>query len=156
MMIRWPDRRERQGHRFTGLVQTIDLYPTLLAAAGLKAGKVDGQDLRELTGRTGKPRRAVFSEHAGRLGVSVRTLAYRYGLNQGNAPFIPDGPVLYDLKADPEETQNLAGRGLPVEKELNDLLLRWLADRRRSPNPQSRDLTDEEVQKLKALGYNGG
>jgi arylsulfatase len=156
LMIRWPDRRERQGHRFPGLVQTIDLYPTLLAAAGLKADRVDGQDLRELTGNGRAGRRAVFSEHAGRLGVSVRTADYRYGLNQGNAPFIPDGPVLYDLKADPQETQNLAGRGLPVEKELNGLLLRWLADRRKGPTPQSRDLTEEEVQRLKALGYAGG
>jgi arylsulfatase len=156
LMIRWPDRRERQGHRFPGLVQTIDLYPTLLAAAGLKADRVDGQDLRELTGNGRTGRRAVFSEHAGRLGVSVRTPDYRYGLNQGNAPFIPDGPVLYDLKADPQETQNLAGRGLPIEKELNGLLLRWLADRRKSPTPQSRDLTEEEVQRLKALGYAGG
>lgn len=156
LMIRWPDRRERQGHRIAGLVQTIDLYPTLLAAARLKANPMDGEDLGTLTaaGRTG--RRAVFSEHAGRLGVTVRTREYRYGLNQGNAPFFPDGPVLYDLKADPQETQNLAGRGLPAEKELNGLLLRWLADRRRTPSPQSRDLTEEEVQKLKALGYNGG
>jgi len=156
LMIRWPDRRERQGHRFPGLVQTIDLYPTLLTAAGLKADRVDGQDLRELTGSGRTGRRAVFSEHAGRLGVSVRTPDYRYGLSQGNAPFIPDGPVLYDLKADPQETQNLAGRGLPAEKELNGLLLRWLADRRKSPTPQSRDLTEEEVQRLKALGYAGG
>ncbi len=152
LMIRWP---ERGGRRIEGLVQTLDLYPTLLSAAGLKANATDGQDLRELTGEGHTGRRAVFSEHAGRLGVSVRTREYRYGLNQGNAPF-PDGPYLYDLKADPQEEQNLAGRGLPVEKELNALLLRWLADRRKSPTPQSRDLTEEEIQKLRALGYNGG
>jgi arylsulfatase A-like enzyme len=156
LMIRWPERGAGQGRRFPGLVQTIDLYPTLLAAAGLKADRVDGQDLRELTGNGRAGRRAVFSEHAGRLGVSVRTPEYRYGLNQGNAPFIPDGPVLYDLKADPQETQSLAGRGLPAEKELNGLLLRWLADRRKTPTPRSRDLTEEEVQRLKALGYAGG
>ncbi len=157
LMIRWPDRRERQGRRIQGLVQTIDLFPTLLAATGLKADRpIDGQDLRELTGAGRTGRRAVFSEHAGRLGVSVRTLGYRYTLSQGNAPFIPDGPALYDLKADPQEVQNLAGRGLPAEKELNDLLLRWLADRRRGPTPESRDLTEEEVQKLRSLGYNGG
>ncbi len=154
LMIRWPDRRERQGHRIEGLVQTIDLYPTLLAAARLKVNPMDGEDLRTLTGEGRTGRRAVFSEHAGRLGVSVRTREYRYGLNQGNKPF-PDGPFLYDLKADPQETQNLAGRGLPVERELNGLLLRWLADRRRAPHAQSRDLTDEEIQKLKALGYTG-
>jgi arylsulfatase len=154
LMIRWPDRRERQGHRIEGLVQTIDLYPTLLAAAHLKVNPMDGENLRTLTGEGRTGRRAVFTEHAGRLGVSVRTREYRYGLNQGNHPF-PDGPFLYDLKADPQETQNLTGRGLPVEKELNGLLLRWLADRRRSPHPQSRDLTDEEIQKLRALGYTG-
>jgi arylsulfatase len=154
LMIRWPERREPQGRRIEGLVQTLDLYPTLLGAAGLKANATDGQDLRELTGEGHTGRRAVFSEHAGRLGVSVRTREYRYGLNQGNAPF-PDGPYLYDLKADPQEEQNLAGRGLPTEKELNGLLLRWLADRRKSATPQSRDLTEEEIQKLRALGYMG-
>jgi arylsulfatase A-like enzyme len=152
LMIRWPGG-ERAGRRIAGLVQTIDLFPTLLAAAGVKAPPQDGTDLRELTGEGRQGRRAVFSEHAGRLGVSVRTRDYRYGLNQGNERFFPDGPCLYDLKKDPGEIQNLAGRGLAVEKELNGLLLRWLADRRRGSNPQSRDLTDEEVRKLKALGY---
>jgi arylsulfatase A-like enzyme len=152
LMIRWPGR-EREGRRIAGLVQTIDLFPTLLAAAGLQAPKQDGTELRELTGEGRGGRRAVFSEHAGRLGVSVRTREYRYGLNQGNDRFLPDGPYLYDLKADPGETQNLAGRGLAVERELNRLLLRWLADRRRSPNPETRDLTEEEEMKLRALGY---
>jgi arylsulfatase A-like enzyme len=152
LMIRWPGR-EREGRRIAGLVQTVDLFPTLLAAAGLLAPKQDGTDLRGLTGEGRGGRRAVFSEHAGRLGVSVRTREYRYGLNQGNDRFLPDGPYLYDLKADPGETQNLAGRGLGVERELNHLLLRWLADRRKNPNPQSRDLTEEEEQRLRALGY---
>ena len=152
LMIRWPGG-ERTGRRIEGLVQTIDLFPTLLAAAGVKAPRQDGTDLRELTGEGRQGRRAVFSEHAGRLGVSVRTREYRYGLNQGNERFFPDGPFLYDLKADPAEIQNLAGRGLAVEKELNRLLLRWLAERQRGPNPQSRDLTEEEERKLRALGY---
>jgi arylsulfatase A-like enzyme len=151
LMIRWPGQ-ERRGRRIQGLVQTIDLFPSLAAAAGLKPPPQDGTDLRELTGEGRPGRRAVFSEHASRLGVSVRTRDYRYGLNQGN-PLFPDGPYLYDLKSDPGETRSLAGRGLAVEKELNDLLLRWISDRRRSPNPQSRDLTEEEERKLRALGY---
>ncbi len=152
LMIRWPGRGQT-GRRIEGLVQTLDLFPTLLGAAGLEIPRQDGIDLRQLTADKARGRRVVFSEHAGRLGVSVRTRDYRYGLSQGNDRFIPDGPHLYDLKADPGETQNLAGRGLAIEKELNDLLLRWLSDRRRGTDPRSRDLTDEELQKLKALGY---
>jgi arylsulfatase A-like enzyme len=152
LMIRWPGRQP-EGRRIEGLVQTVDLFPTLAAATGLEAPKQDGTDLRELTGGERRGRRAVFSEHAGRLGVSVRTREHRYGLNQGNEKFFPDGPYLYDLKADPGETLNLAGRGLPIEKELNQLLLRWISDRRRNPSPESRDLTEEEEKKLRALGY---
>jgi len=152
LMIRWPGR-QRQGRRIEGLVQTVDLFPTLAAATGLQTPVQDGTDLRELTGDDRHGRRAVFSEHSGRLGVTVRTHDYRYGLSQGNEQFFPDGPYLYDLKADPGETRNLAGQGLPVEKELNQLLLRWIADRRRNANPESRDLTDEEERKLRALGY---
>lgn len=152
LMIRWPGW-EREGRRIHGLVQTIDLFPTLVAAAGLPVPKQDGTDLRELTGGDRHGRRAVFSEHAGRLGVSVRTQDWRYGINQGNTRFFPDGPYLYDLKADPGETRNLAGQGRPIERELNGLLLRWIADRHRTPGPKSRDLTDEEEQRLRALGY---
>lgn len=152
LIVRWPGR-EPKGRRIEGLVQTLDLFPTLVAATGLETPAQDGTDLRELTGDERRGRRAVFSEHAGRLGVTVRTPGHRYGLSQGNPQFIPDGPYLYDLKADPGETRNLAGRDLPIEKELNQLLLRWISDRKRSPNPESRDLTEEEEKKLRALGY---
>ncbi|HEV2855928.1 MAG TPA: sulfatase [Thermoanaerobaculia bacterium] len=152
LMIRWPGR-EREGRRIEGLVQTIDLFPSLVAAAGLKVPRQDGTALEELTQGERRGRRAVFSEHAGRLGVTVRTRDWRYGLSQGNEKFFPDGPYLYDLKADPGETRNLAGQGRPIEKELNGLLLRWVADRQRNPNPRSRDLTEEEERKLRALGY---
>jgi arylsulfatase A-like enzyme len=152
LMIRWPGR-QREGRRIEGLVETIDLFPTLLAAAGVKAPRHDATDLRELTGEGRQGRRAVFSEHAGKQAISVRTREYRYGRNEGNDRFLPPGPYLYDLKADPAEVQNLAGRGLPVEKELNDLLLRWLAERRKSTDPRSRELTEEEEQRLRALGY---
>jgi arylsulfatase A-like enzyme len=154
LMIRWPGR-EREGRRIEGLVQTIDLFPTLLAAAGLPVPAQDGEDLRTLTGEDGdKPgRRAVFAEHAAKLGLMVRTRDYKYILSQGNARFFPDGPSLYDLKADPAETRNLAGRGLPVERQMADLLFRWLADRRHHSQTTTQDLSREEIERLKALGY---
>jgi arylsulfatase A-like enzyme len=152
LMIRWPGR-ERQGRRVQGLVQTIDIFPTVLRAAGIKAPAVDGTDLRELTGEGKKGRRAVFAEHAGRLGLMVRTPEAKYILSQGNTQFFPDGPSLFDLEADPGEVTNLAGRGLPTEARLADLLRRFMADRRNRPAAPGREQTDEEKARLKALGY---
>lgn len=152
LMIRWPGGH-REGRRINGLVQTIDVFPTLLAAAGLKPPTSDGVDLRELTGEGKNGRRAVFAEHAGKLGLMVRTPGNEYMLSQGNTPFIPDGAYLYDVKADPGQADNLAGRGLPAEVQLSDLLRRWLADRRNRPEAPGREQTDEEKARLKALGY---
>ena len=138
LMIRWPGP-DREGRRIRGLVETIDLFPTILAAAGLAVPPQDGQSL-ETT------RRAVFAEHAGRLGAMVRRRDFKYIRS-------PDGPLLYDLEADPGETRNLAGRGLPVERELADLLERWQADRRAHPQARPIEPTGEEKARLKALGY---
>lgn len=151
LMIRWPGR-EAAGRRIGGLVQTIDLFPTLLGAAGIEPPRNDGQDLRELTGEERRGRRAVFAEHAGKLGLMVRTPEHKYILSQGNT-FLPDGPSLFDLRKDPGEVQNLAGKGLPVEKEMADLLTRWLADRRGGPKSTPRNLSPEEEARMRALGY---
>ncbi|HKH49115.1 MAG TPA: sulfatase [Thermoanaerobaculia bacterium] len=152
MMVRWPGA-EREGRRIGGLVQTIDLFPTLVKAAGLEVPPVDGVDLRELTKDGKSGRRAVFAEHAGKLGLMVRTSEHKYILSQGNTRFFPDGAYLYDLKTDPGETKNLAGQGLPAEQRLADLLRRWLADRRGAPQARPRQQSDEERARLKALGY---
>jgi hypothetical protein len=74
-------------------------------------------------------------------------------LSQGNTQFIPDGAYLYDVKADPGQVDNLAGRGLPAEAQLSDLLRRWLADRRNRPAAPGREPSDEEKARQKALGY---
>ena len=152
LMIRWPGR-EREGRTIRGLVQTIDLFPTVLKAAGIKPPMTDAIDLRELTAKGRNGRRAVFAEHAGRLGAMVRTPEYKYILSQGNTQFFPDGPSLFDLKADPGEVSDLAGRGLPVEAQLADLLRQFLADRRKAPAAPASEQTDEEKARLKALGY---
>jgi arylsulfatase A-like enzyme len=152
LMIRWPGG-EREGRRIRGLVQTIDLFPTVLKAAGIKPPPSDATDLRELTAEGRNGRRAVFAEHAGRLGAMVRTPEYKYILSQGNTQFFPDGPSLFDLKADPGEVSNLAGRGLPVEAQLADLLRQFLADKRKAPAAPASEQTDEEKARLKALGY---
>jgi arylsulfatase A-like enzyme len=150
LLVHWPG--QSAGRRLAGLVQTIDLFPTLLAGAGLDVPAQDGTDLHQLTYDGHQGRRAVFAEHADHLGAMVRTATHRYFRIHGETT-IPDGAYLYDLTKDPGELHNLAGRGLPVERELSNLLDRWLADRRPGPRPESQKLTDEERQQLRALGY---
>jgi arylsulfatase A-like enzyme len=196
LLVRWPGP-PRPGRRYDGLVQTIDLFPTLLAAAGLPVPPQDGIDLRRLSpvSRTAAAdtgaapglvaaawarqpdapsdavataagpalagpggRRAVFAEHSNGSGEMVRTREFLYSVSRGNTAAIPDGPSLYDLRADPNETRNLAGRGLAAERELAGLLDRWAAQRRPhpgSPADQARPhpLSDEDAARLRALGY---
>jgi len=151
MLIRWPGAPSA-GRRLAGLVQTIDLFPTVLAAAGLEPQPSDGTDLRQLTGADRRGRRAVFAEHSNGLGAMVRTATHRYMRLDGLSRDL-DGTYLYDLGADPAEERNLAGRGLPVERELEGLLDRWLEDRREGPEAESRALSDAEKEKLRSLGY---
>jgi arylsulfatase A-like enzyme len=161
LMIRWPagggeraDEGRPRGRRIHGLVQTIDLFPTLLAAVGLPVPPQDGVDLRELTAGGRRGRRAVFAEHASRLGAMVRTTGRKLILSEGNTRFFPDGASFYDLCTDPREERSLAGRGLAEERQLGELLRRWLAARRPRPAPATPQvLTEEERKRLEALGY---
>ena len=156
LMVRWPRRTsstaEPAGRRIRGLVQTLDLFPTLLAAVGLEVPPQDGEDLRVLTAEGRRGRRAVFSEHASLLGVSVRTPTHRWMKSSGN-PQVPAGDYLFDLTADPAESKNLAGTGLAVEQQLSELLTRWLEDRRPAADATPRDLSQEEIERLRSLGY---
>jgi arylsulfatase A-like enzyme len=167
LVVRWPERLlegpewlPRRGRRFAGLVQTLDLFPTLLAAAGLEVPPSDGLDLRRLTGEPAGAgpgadppgRRYVFAEHAGRLGAMVRTRRWKYIVSAGN-PAVPDGPSLFDLERDPGETADLAGRGLEIEAELAALLARWQTTVRPAPDARPAPLTEEDRQQLRSLGY---
>jgi arylsulfatase len=164
LLVRWPGPPQA-GHRYDGLVQTIDLFPTLLAAAGLPVPPEDGIDLRRLSGPAAAAqrgaaaagRRAVFAEHSNGFGAMVRTRDYKYIVSRGNTLVFPDGPSLYDLHADPQELHNLAGRGVAAESELAGLLGAWLAQRRPSPGapPQHQELSDEDAARLRSLGYAG-
>lgn len=161
LMIRWPDARpaaptsrppvaQPSGRRQRGLVQTIDLFPTILAAAGSRAESSEGRDLRALVagGRSGRP--AVFAEQADGQGASVRTNGWRYFVSVGSR-LVPAGIYLYDLARDPGELTNLAGTKRREEGELRATLARWL--RGAKPKAASSPLTPEEAAALRALGY---
>lgn len=152
LMIRPPGPRGRYaGRRFDELVQTLDLFPTVLNAVGIEPPPSDGRDLYRIVESGGRP--AVFAEHAHATGAAVRTTRYLY-YRQDQADEVTAGVRLFDLEADPLQLDNLAGTGLDVESELATRLDQWLRDRRGDGLAGSAaQLSDEEESQLKALGY---
>ncbi len=112
LILRWPGHY-RAGHRVTGLVELIDLAPTLLEAAGVPApaDRLQGSSLTpHLTGAADPTRHrdAVFCEYynswthrdayATMLRTETEKVVVYHGTGEGE---------LYDLVADPDEFENL-------------------------------------------------
>jgi arylsulfatase A-like enzyme len=133
VLIRWPGR-VKPG-RYTDLVSTVDLVPTALAAAGLKADRrMAGVNL--LPRAAGGPplaRRAVFGEIFVHTAVDLDeprlNLTHRW-VREDNWKLIrflapPGPPELYDLHADPHEERNLAPGDPERVRRLTRVLERW-------------------------------
>ena len=150
LMIRWPGRQP-DGRRLAGLVQTLDIFPTVLQRLGLDIPPgIDGQILAGMDGATAG-RRTVFAEHSYGQGAMIRTREHLL-MDIADNPYVDDGAYFYDLEADPDQTTNLAGRGLASEDTLRQALNAWRADRTEfSVEPAT--LSPEEIDQLRALGY---
>jgi uncharacterized sulfatase len=137
LIIRWP------GQAAAGAVQQtptthIDIVPTVLAAAGLDVPPVlDGEPLVDELRRATPRQRTVFMEFNRFAGQGTGTGGlipircafdgqYKLVINL----FYTD--ELYNLKADPQELNNLIGDpGLAsVRTRLHDEILQWMADSR--------------------------
>lgn len=156
MMIRWPGVRRKareRGRRIPGLVQTIDLFPTLLAAAGVEVpDAVDGRDLDQLAQLRPPGRTRIFVEHANERGAMVRNQRHLLFVSDG-VPRVSDGSYLYDLASDPGQIENIADQAPEVKDRLAELLTVWLADTPHAAPGVVRDLDDEAARRLEALGY---
>jgi arylsulfatase A-like enzyme len=102
------------------VVQSLDLYPTLVGLCGLPVPRgLEGHSLepllRDPRAEWDHPAFSVFGTND-RLGVAVRTERFRYVEYDGGKA----GVMLLDEQADPHETKNLAGdpRFATVKREL--------------------------------------
>ena len=128
ILIRWAGRTKAEKH--SGLVNTIDLMPTLLEAAGVKDRPVDLPGISLWPSATGQQtlssERAVFGEiypgDASTIGAPERDLAYRWVRKGQYKLIVPvsqgtqspwnkyvESPALFDLSRDPHERRNLIG-----------------------------------------------
>lgn len=108
-LVMWAPEAKGMGKPTAGIVEFVDLYPTLTALAGIdaQAGDLDGQSFAALLddpSAAGKTAAFTQITRGAKMGRSVRTARFRYTeWNHGQ-----DGVELYDHHHDPLEYHNLA------------------------------------------------
>jgi arylsulfatase A-like enzyme len=120
LVIRFPGQRE--GARIRGLVQSIDIAPSVLSVAGIPAPAwMDGQALSA----SGVPKAAQavainFKDEVGQRTFSLPTKLAIWSKNY-KMIFSCDSSVveLYNLSDDPRENSNLSNRNAGVADELS-------------------------------------
>ena len=154
LIVKWPRGAGSgaPGGRREAPTSALDVAPTLLAAAGVAADDLPGADLRSRA-----PDRPAVVENGWHAIV--------VGSWKGVADVEGSGPQLYDLAADPGEAVNLIDQRPEVARLLASRLADYLAaGERRAARlrgaaatvPNAMPLSDEERERLRALGYLGG
>lgn len=127
--IRWPAGGLAGGKKFAGRIGYIDVFPTLLAAAGVKPpDNLDGINfLPALRGESKLPERPWFSHIHQSADAHASVHEGRWKL-VAHGDFFAEKPStapdleLYDLDADPAETTSLAAEHPKVVLRLHKLL----------------------------------
>ena len=166
---------EGAGTRVEGRAILQDVEPTLQGLAfGEPAGRSDpslGIDLwPAAVGGKGLPERPVFLErpHFDKERVKRRLAgvdlepgsAYGFltAVLQGSHKLIrhPDGTTrVYDLAADPGETEDLAGQDPRLDGRLEGLVGAWMDGNEVGPPGEVGEISPEKLETLRALGYLG-
>lgn len=145
------------GKRIKAQVRTVDLFPTLLGMAGLKASeKSQGESLLHfLLHPDEKKGFEAYSEsltpdilYGWSPLLSLRNERYKFI----DAP----RPELYDLSQDPQECLDLHSQfpriARQMKKSLDDFVRQTSLN---APSPESANLDRETLERLAALGYIG-
>lgn len=125
LLVRWPGGGPR-GTTAGGIVESVDLFPTLCAAAGLPVpASVEGHDLRPVAdGAAGGLGHTVcewdFATAAQRTVFAVRTPEHRLVYYLAD----PDDGELYDRRTDPGELHNLYRD--PAHRDVREQLTRLI------------------------------
>jgi choline-sulfatase len=128
LIVRLPDKTSG-GEVSDALAQNIDVYPTLLEAAGAEPSKrCFGRSLMPVISDPGSDHRdAVFSEISSRgyHNTMVLTKQHKYSMDNTGS-----GYMLFDVAEDPEEQNNLIchSNSRDIERKLRERILQFLID----------------------------
>jgi arylsulfatase len=157
LIVRLPAGKGPAGLRVRGLVDLLDLAPTIAEIFGLRG---QGGSDREFQGRSLLD--AVLGA-PGKPAVLSRTVwdRPRYAIRDERFKFFYDTRTgeqhLYDLEQDPGEVHDRIGIEPLRAAYYQQALHHWIArlGRRRAPGGEEARLTPEQCENLKALGYVG-
>jgi choline-sulfatase len=131
LIMRVPDRT--QPGRVAQPVSLVDLFPTLLDLTGTRPSwgglELDGASLLSAAASLGKPPGTVYGEY-----MAEGTEQPMFMIRHGRWKYVTcpgDPPRLYDLRADPQELDNLWGQkaGAATERKLERAAARrWDAE----------------------------
>ena len=178
LIVRWPGALRPQ--RVDRLVQTCDLFPTLLAWSRAEARQTAKVMARPLVSdpptSTQDQGRYAYAEYLFWPASPLETLArldpafdpsrwqtaYRAVFHDRWKLILASGGrfELYDLRTDPGETRNLVASHQPIVASMAGQVGRWLGSFKRfdpsqATSPKDRRLDDEQRQRLRDLGYVG-
>ncbi|MSQ97400.1 MAG: DUF4976 domain-containing protein [Gemmataceae bacterium] len=133
MIVSWSGKIP-QGSESNVPVISMDLFPTMLAAGGLKPAKdvpLDGENLMPILTKAGKLKRDAIYFHypnyawhgQNRLGGAIRENAYMLIEN-----FDDNSVELYDLEKDLSQTKNLAQQMPEKAAQMTRRLQQWRLD----------------------------
>lgn len=142
-------------------VRGIDLGPTLLALAGIEPTEsMLGRDINAMWAQALRPR--VVETYGGAvLNVpGIRALMEddppqrQAVLYDGWKLILGEGDdLLFHLETDPGELKNLADEYPDTVTEMRALIEKWSAEYPQSADAEAVELTDEDVDALRTLGY---
>jgi arylsulfatase A-like enzyme/predicted Zn-dependent protease len=148
---------ELRGIRVEAQVSAVDVFPTLLALAGLQSGAaVHGRSLLPAMLDPGKDETVYAYAESMTPNLQFGWSAL-HSLRSSRFKLIQaPRPELYELAVDPGETANAFDRTPEVARDMAARLEQLLAETSRdAPEPESADLDEETVDRLAALGYIG-
>jgi arylsulfatase A-like enzyme/Flp pilus assembly protein TadD len=135
-------------------VSLIDIVPTLLEMYGMNVpSRVQGKGFAAmLKGIEGKSERSFYVESM--YGKESLGWAPLTGIIDGDHKYIslPE-PELYDLSADPRETNNLFSQKTDAARSLDDKLKNLVLEHSVSGGDSRRELSAEDRRRLESLGY---
>ena len=149
-------------------VQLIDIFPTVLAMAGIESpiAHIEGKDLTSEVYLRGKEEsREILAETAmsGEMRYAVFEKGFKYitpfELTFGET-LISHDTELFDLNQDPGELANLAEDMPTMTNHFKELLAKSLTNIERAQKDhgllnsgESKELSSEEIERLRSLGY---